>query len=185
MDSEVKQKLDAELAKFDGSGADVGKLSPGAGALVTKLALYIADKLDELEPGGGGGGKDKNIVYGGSKNDPVTNFINTLFLNISYPMPEGIAYWLHIKTDGTEELIPFDYEKPYLFVPFIVTNSSYDTGLYEYFTVIMENGERPSNQSVRGYGFSSYGWSSQKNAFLFCSYAGAGYFPCATITVTP
>lgn len=185
MDSEVKQRLDAELAKFDGSGADVGKLSPGAGALTTKLALYIADKLDELEPGGGGGGKDNNIVYGGSKNDPTSTHINTMFLRIKSPVPEGIAYWLHIKADGSEELIPFNSEKPYIFVPFITTNSSWDDGLYDYFTIIMENGERPTNQSIQGYGFAAYGWSTKMNAYSFKSYSGVGYFPSAEITVTP
>ena len=184
MDSEVKQRLDAELAKFDGSGADVGKLSSGIGSLNTKLALYIADKLDQLDPGGGGGGKDNNVSYGSSKRDPKTSNINIMWCVVfnadeSHP---GVTHWYHRKNDGTEELIPFDYEKPYLIVPFVGTNATGDT-TYDWIGLRDADGENVS-YTPQFYAVTTGGWDATYKANKIQCYAGTGYWPIMDITLS-
>ena len=175
MDSEVKQRLDAELAKIDGSGADVGKLSPGVGSLNTKLALYIADKLDQLEPGGGGGGKDNNLAYGSSKANPKNYAVNTLYCGFLSQPPEGIANWYHRKADGTEEILPFNYEKPYLLIPYVGTNQSGDN-TYDWIGFRDANGDVITTSST-GYSLSYRGWDETYGAWKVQSYSSVGYFP--------
>lgn len=182
MDSEVKQRLDAELAKFDGSGADVGKLSPGAGALTTKLALYIADKLDQLGPGGGGG-KVSNVVFGSGyltgSQDPKYTYINTFYVAVTNPeIREGITHWYYRKDDGTEILIPFDYEKPYLFIPF-AAGSTYADYVY----LRNADGTVPGGITVVDRnGLDLLEWNSTYQAWKYRIWAGLGYTPYIRMT---
>ena len=48
MDPELKDKLDALLKKLEDDDCDVSTIAPGQSSLLTKILLYICDRLDTL-----------------------------------------------------------------------------------------------------------------------------------------
>ena len=48
MDPEVKDKLDTLLKKLEDDDCDVSTIAPGQSSLLTKILLYICDRLDTL-----------------------------------------------------------------------------------------------------------------------------------------